>query len=66
MASGADSGLFVEGTRMPNLPPSVAAVLARPGVRGNGVSHRHLLEESLSAGEVVEGAARLDLEILPR
>ena len=66
VASGADSGLFVEGARMPNLPPSVAAVLSRPGGRGNGVSRRHLLEESLSAGEVVEGATRLDLEILPR
>jgi len=68
IASGADPGLFVEGARMPNLPPSVATVLARPGGRGNRVrvSRRHLLEESLDVGDVVEGAARLELEILPR
>jgi hypothetical protein len=68
VASGADPGLFVEGAPLPNLPPSVAAVLSRPGGNGNGVriSRRRLLEESLSAGDVVEGAARVELEILPR
>ncbi|NIM01020.1 MAG: hypothetical protein GTN89_08965 [Acidobacteria bacterium] len=61
-----DPGLFIDGARMPNLPPSIAAVLARPGGRGNRirVPRRHLLEESLDAGEVVEGMARLELEIL--
>ncbi len=41
-------------------------MLARPGGRGNRirVPRRHLLEESLDAGEVVEGMARLELEIL--
>ena len=45
---------------------SIAAVLARPGGRGNRirVPRRHLLEEWLDAGEVVEGMARLELEIL--
>ncbi len=68
VASGADPGLFVEGAPLPNLPPSVAAVLSRPGGSGNRVrvSRRRLLEESLSAGDVVEGAARVELEILPR
>jgi len=68
VASGADPGVFVEGVRMPNLPPSVAAVLSRPGGRGNGVRvmRRHLLEESLAVGDVVEGLARVELEVLPR
>ena len=68
VASRPDSGLFAEGANMPNLPPSVASVLSRPGGRGNRVrvSRRHLLEESLAAGDVVEGVARLELEILPR
>jgi len=68
VASQPDSGLFVEGTSMPNLPPSVAAVLSRPGGRGDRirVARRHLLEESLAAGDVVEGVARLELEVLPR
>jgi len=68
VASRPDSGLFVEGASMPNLPPSVASVLSRPGGRGNRgrVVRRHLLEESLVVGDVVEGVARLELEILPR
>ncbi len=63
-----DPGLFIDGARMPNLPPSVAAVLARPGGRGNRirVPRRNMLEESLDAGEVVEGMARLELEIVRR
>ena len=68
VASQPDSGLLIEGARMPNLPPSVAAVLSRPGGRGDRVrvSRRRVLEESLAAGDVVEGVARLELEILPR
>ncbi len=67
VASAADPGVFVEGARMPNLPPSVAAVLSRPGGRDNrNRVSRHLLDESLSVGTVVEGAIRLELEVLPR
>ena len=68
VASRPDGGLFVEGARLPNLPPSAAAVLSRAGGRGNRtrVSQRRLLEESLAIGEVVEGLARLELEVGPR
>jgi hypothetical protein len=68
VASAADPGLFIEGSRMPNLPPSAAEVLSRPGGDGGRgrMSHRHVLEESLSVDQFIEGAARVELEILPR
>jgi hypothetical protein len=63
-----DAGLMLDGARLANLPPSVAAVLARPGGHGNRVSvaQRHILEESLPVDDAVEGALRLELEVLPR
>ncbi|NNL65495.1 MAG: hypothetical protein HKP30_04575 [Myxococcales bacterium] len=63
-----DTGWIIDGTRLANLPPSVAAVLGRPGGRGSRLTlpFRHAVEESLAAGDVVEGSVRIELEVLPR
>ena len=68
VATATDPGLFVEGSRMPNLPPSAAEILSRPGGEGGRgrMPQRHVLEESVSVDQFIEGAVRVELEILPR
>ena len=68
VASQPDTGWLIDGVRLTNLPPSVAAVLGRLGGRGSRITvpRRHAVEESLPAGDVVEGSVRLELEVLPR
>ncbi len=65
LASRDDAGVFLGGRRMPNLPPSVHAVLARPRSRGNFavIPHRNILEEQIPVDYAVEGFARVQLEV---
>ena len=60
-----DSGVFLGGARLPNLPPSVTSVLTRPRNRGNfhAVSRRGVLEEEIPTEYAVEGVARIELEV---
>ena len=65
LASRDDAGVFLSGRRLPNLPPSVHAVLARPRSRGNFavIPHRNILEEQIPVDYAVEGFARVQLEV---
>lgn len=65
VASREDSGVFVGGARLPNLPPTVSSILARPRSRGNFafMPQRSILEEEISVDFAVEGLARVQLEV---
>jgi len=65
VASREDSGVFLGGSRLPNLPPSVSAVLARPRSRGNFalIPQRNILEEQIPVDYAVEGLARVQIEV---
>jgi hypothetical protein len=65
VATREDSGVLLGGTRLPNLPPSVAAILARPRSSGNlaVVPRRRVLEEVIDTDVAVAGTARLQLEV---
>lgn len=67
-ATREDSGVLLEGTRLPNLPPSVANVLSRPRSRGSvvAVPRRSVLEELIETEFAVEGSARIELEVAGR
>lgn len=60
-----DSGVLLGGARLPNLPPSVHGVLARPQSLGNFavIPRRGVLEEEIPTGFAVEGFARVQLEV---
>ena len=64
-ATREDSGVLLEGTRLPNLPPSVANVLSRPRSRGSvvAVPRRSVLEEVIETEFAVEGSVRIELEV---
>ena len=68
VASRDDSGVFLGGARLPNLPPSVTSVLARPRSLGNYavIPQRGILEEEIPTGYAVEGLARIQLEVQAR
>jgi hypothetical protein len=65
VASQEDTGVYVGGTRLPNLPPSVTSILTRPRTTGNlaVIPQRGVLEESIPTGYMVEGLARVHLEV---
>jgi hypothetical protein len=65
VASHEDAGVFLDGVRLPNLPPSATAVLTRPRSRGNhtAIRRRHILEEAVRTEYAVEGSARIELEV---
>ncbi len=65
IASQEDTGVYVGGTRLPNLPPSVTSVLTRPRTAGNFavIPQRGVLEEDIPTGYMVEGLARVHLEV---
>jgi hypothetical protein len=65
MASSLDDGVFMDGARLPNLPPSVASILARPKSRGNFavIPNRAILEVELLTDYAVEGLSRIQLEV---
>jgi hypothetical protein len=61
----ADNGVWAEGERLPNLPPTQSALLAPPQ-RGSGflnIPLRGLTEESVRVGAALEGYRLLYLEI---
>ncbi len=68
VASRADTGVFLGGTRLPNLPPSVASILTRPRGFGNYplVPERGVLEEEIPADAVLDGFVRVALEVIAR
>ncbi len=59
-------GTTLAGERLPNLPPSRASVLAMESI-GDRVElrNRHLFDQSIELPYVIEGEARVRLEILP-
>ena len=61
----ADNGLVFQGERLPNLPPSVAQVMARPDTRGNvmRVQYRGVAEESLSLPYAIEGYRLIAIDV---
>jgi hypothetical protein len=65
--STVDEGILVGGTRLPNLPPSVAQVLLMPQAGGNFVRMRErgLVEEYLETDHAVTGYRKIFLEVVP-
>jgi hypothetical protein len=62
-----DNGLVFQGERLPNLPPSVSQVMARPQTRGNysRTWYRGVSEESVALGYAVEGYRLLSVDVEP-
>lgn len=60
-----DLGVLLHGARMPNLPPSVAALLTRPKSKGQlvTVSERGIFEDVVATDYEVEGAVSIQLEV---
>jgi hypothetical protein len=60
-----DNGLVFQGERLPNLPPSVAQVMARPDTRGNvlRVQYRGVAEESLSLPYAIDGYRLIPIDV---
>jgi hypothetical protein len=67
IAAREDSGVLIEGERLPGLPPSAERLLARTKSRGNvmRVDQRGVLEDSIDTDYAVEGGVRLLLEVEP-
>jgi hypothetical protein len=65
VASRDDSGVLLGGARLPNLPPSVTSILARPRSLGNYavVRQRGILEEELPTPFAVSGLTGIQLEV---
>src|SRR5262249_19351014 len=61
VASRSDTGAFLGGARLPNLPPSVTSLLTRPRNSGNfaPVPERGVLEEEIPVDADLEGFARV-------
>lgn len=60
-----DAGVLLGGARLPNLPPSAAALLGRPGNEGNlvSISERSVLEEVVATDYAVAGLVRIEIEV---
>jgi hypothetical protein len=65
VATDDDSGVLLEGSRLPGLPPSATAILSLSGSRGNltPIPRRRILEESIGTEYAVEGGARIELQV---
>jgi hypothetical protein len=65
VASRDDTGVFLEGARLPNLPPSVTSILGRPRSVGNFAMalERGILEEEIRTEFEVEGLTTIQLEV---
>ena len=65
VASRGDSGAFLGGSRLPNLPPSVTSLLLRPRSAGNYafVPERGVLEDEIPVDATIEGFARVILDV---
>lgn len=68
VASRDDSGVYLGGARLPNLPPSVTSILSRPRSLGNYavVRQRGILEEEIPADLAVSGLTTIHLEVEAR
>ena len=66
LASRQDSGAYLGGARLPNLPPSLTSLLTRPRSFGNFayVPERGILEEEIRTDTAVEGFARVSVEVM--
>jgi hypothetical protein len=64
-ATREDTGVVLQGSRLPNLPPTAAILLSRPRSRGNFVAipRRAVFEETILTDLSVTGLARIDLEV---
>ena len=60
-----DNGLLYQGERLPNLPPSVSQVMARPQTRGNYLRlwYRGVAEESIPVAHALEGYRQLVIDV---
>jgi len=60
-----DDGILLQGTRMPDLPPSKALVMVRPQTEGNylRIGFRGVAEESIPTDFAIEGYKLLSLEV---
>jgi len=60
-----DNGLVFQGERLPNLPPSVSQVMARPQTRGNYLRmwYRGVSEESIPLGYAIDGYRLLSIDV---
>ncbi len=65
-ATREDPGALLGGSRLPNLPPSVARVLSNPRQRGDflPIPRRSVLEEAITTEHAVEGAATIEIEVI--
>jgi hypothetical protein len=65
VASRADNGVFLGGSRLPNLPPGVASILTRPRSYGNFtfVPQRGVLEDEIPVDGAVEGFVRVTIDV---
>jgi len=65
VASRDDSGVFLDGARLPNLPPSVTSILSRPRSQGNYavIRQRGILEEEIPTDFAVAGLTTIQLEV---
>ncbi len=65
VGSRPDTGVFIAGARLTNLPPSVAGILSRPRTQGNfaTLTQRGVLEDEIPTEYAVDGFARLQLEV---
>ena len=63
---GDDTGVLLQGARLPNLPPSAATLLTQPKSKGNVVviPRRTVLEESVLTDFAVEGKAEVEIEVV--
>jgi hypothetical protein len=61
----ADNGLVFQGARLPNLPPSMSEVMARPQTRGNvqRVLYRGIAEEALALPYALEGYRLIAIDV---
>jgi hypothetical protein len=64
-ASRPDNGVFLGGTRLPNLPPSVTTILTQPRSFGNYtfVPQRGVLETDILADGAVDGFVRVSVDV---
>lgn len=60
-----DNGILFQGERLPNLPPSVSQVMARPQTRGNyqRLFYRAVAEESIPVGFSLDGYKLLSIDV---
>ena len=60
-----DSGVYLGGTRLPNLPPSVTSVLSRPRTFGNFavIPQRGVFEENIPTDYMIQGLAKIHLDV---